>query len=96
MGRVNIEWRRKKVKYHGLVRPYMHDFQVKILPRQKSGNAVACASVAPMQLHCLIHHKGTNTWLIIAHRGGIGGGGLITLLAIWRSSPKTPRLEICF
>jgi hypothetical protein len=51
----------------------MHNFQVKINPRQKSGDAVACASVVPVQQHCLIHHKGTNTWRIIARRGGMGG-----------------------
>jgi hypothetical protein len=47
-----------------------------------------------MRLHCLICQKGINTWRIIAHGGGSGGGGLITLLAfwlVWRSSPKTPR-----
>ena len=52
----------KKVKYHGVVCPYMNDFQLKINTRQKSGNAVACASVAPVQLHHLVHHQGTNTW----------------------------------
>ncbi len=41
----------KKVKYHGLVHPKMHEFYMKTNPRQKSGNAVACAGVAPMPLH---------------------------------------------
>jgi hypothetical protein len=43
-----------------------HNFYVKITPRQKSGNAVARASVAPVQLHRLIRHKGINTRRIIA------------------------------
>ena len=64
-----------------------HNFYVKINPREKSGNAVACASVAPMQLHCLIRHKGINTWQIIAARRRNGGGGLITLLAFGCSLP---------
>ena len=71
-----------------------HDFYVKITPRRKSGDAVARTSVAPVRLHRLIRHKGINTRRIIAHEGGSGGGGLITLLAfrlVWRSSPKTPR-----
>ncbi len=37
----------KKVKNHGIVRCVTHNFYVKINPRQKSGNAVACASVPP-------------------------------------------------
>jgi hypothetical protein len=78
----------KNVKYHGLVHSYMHDFQVKINQRHKSGDAVACASVAPVRLHCLIHHKGTNTWRIVARRGGMGGGGLITLLATGAALPR--------
>jgi hypothetical protein len=52
---------RKKVKNHGIVRPVMHNFYVKINPREKSGNAVAYASVAPVRLHRLIRHKGINT-----------------------------------
>jgi hypothetical protein len=69
-----------------------HDFYVKITPRQKLGNAVARASVAPVHLHRRICHKGINTRRIIA-RGRGSGGGLVTLLAfwlVWRSSPKTP------
>ena len=53
------------------------DFYVKITPRQKSGNAVARASVAPVRLHRLICHKGINTRRIIARRGGSGGGVLL-------------------
>ena len=45
-----------KVIYHGLVRPEMHDFYTKTNPRQQSGNAIACTSVAPMRLHCRIRH----------------------------------------
>ena len=56
MGRVNIERQQKKVKNHGIVRHVTHDFYVKINPRQKSGDAVACANVAPVRLHCLIHN----------------------------------------
>jgi hypothetical protein len=78
---------KKKVKYHGLVHPYTHEFQVKIHPRQKSGDAVACASVAPVRLHHLIHHKGTNTWRIIAHRGGMGGE---VLLHYWQFGAALP------
>ena len=64
----------KKVKHHGIMRRVMHNFYVKINPRQKSGNAVACASVAPVRLHRLIRHKGINTRRIIARGGGWGGG----------------------
>jgi hypothetical protein len=50
-----------------------------------------------MRLHCLIRHKGINTWRIIARGGGWGGG---VLLHYWHFgwfgaaltiSPKTPR-----
>ena len=51
----------KKVKNHGIVHRVTHDFYVKINPREKSGDAVACASVAPVRLHHLICHKGINT-----------------------------------
>ena len=51
----------KRVKNHGIVHRVMHDFHVKINPRQKLGNAVACTSVAPMQLHRPICHTGLNT-----------------------------------
>ena len=47
-----------------------HNFYVKINPREKSGDAVACASVAPVRLHRLIRHKGINTRRIRAHGGG--------------------------
>jgi hypothetical protein len=51
-----------------------HDFYVKITQMQKSGNAVARASVATVRLHRLIRHKGINTRRIIACKGGSGGG----------------------
>ena len=76
----------KKVIYHGLVHPEMHNFYMKTNPRQQSGNAIACASVAPMQLHCRICHTEINIRLIIAQRRGNGGQSLITFLAFWRSS----------
>jgi hypothetical protein len=60
-----------------------HDFYVKITPRRKSGNAVARTSVAPVQLHRLIRHKGINTRRIIACGVGSGGGSyyIIGILA---------------
>jgi hypothetical protein len=64
----------KKVKNHGIVHRVTHDFYVKINPMQKSGDAVACTSVAPMQLHRLIRHKGIKTWRIIAQQRKNGGG----------------------
>jgi len=86
----------KTVKNHGIMRHVMHNFYVKINPKQKSGNAVACASVAPVRLHCLICHKGINAWRIIAQQRKNGGGGLITLLAFGRSLPMSPVLGIIF
>jgi hypothetical protein len=74
----------------------MHDFYVKINPRQKSGDAVARACVAPVRLHRPIHHAGINIWLIIAQQRKNGGGGLIKLLAFGRSSPMSPVLGIIF
>jgi len=83
MGRVNIKRRWKKVKNHGIVHRVMHNFYMKINPRQKSGDAVACASVAPVRLHRLIHHKGMNTWRIIAVQGRNGGGTSYYIIGIW-------------
>ncbi len=71
----------KKVKYHGLVCPEMHEFYMKTNLRQKSGDAVACPSVAPMPLHCPIRHTGRNIQLIIAQQRRKGGGGV--LLHYW-------------
>jgi len=76
--------------------PETHEFYVKTNPRQKSGDAVACASVAPMSLHCLIYHAGINVRLIIPQQRRNGGGGLITLLAFGHSSPTSPVLGIIF
>ena len=67
----------------------MHDWQ-------KSDNAVAYASVAPIRLHHLIRHAGINIYLIIAQQRKNGGGGLITLLAFGHSSLTSPALGIIF
>ncbi len=64
----------KKITYHGLVHPEMHKFYMKTNPRQKLGDAEACASVAPMPLHPPICHAGINIQLIIAQQRGDGGG----------------------
>jgi hypothetical protein len=64
----------KKLKNHGIVHRVTHNFYVKNNPREKSGDAVACASVAPVQLHHLICHKGINTLQIIAVQRKNGGG----------------------
>ena len=66
----------------------MHDFYVKPHARQKLSHAVACTSVAPLGLHCLICHAGINTWLVIA-ASEEDGGGLITILAA-RGRPQPP------
>jgi len=73
----------KKVKNHGIMHRVVHDFYVKINPRQKSGDAVACANVAPVRLHRLICHKGINTWQIIAPRRRNWGGGSHYIIGIW-------------
>jgi hypothetical protein len=59
-----------------------HDFYVKITQMQKSGNAVARASVATVRLHRLIRHKGINTRRIIACKGGSGGGESYNIIGI--------------
>jgi hypothetical protein len=85
MGRVNIEQRRKKrlkKSWHGMVHCVRHDFYMKINPRQKWGDAVACASFAPVRLHRPIRHAGLNKQLIIVRQRRNGGGGLITI-GIW-------------
>ena len=79
------------VKYHGLMHIVMHKIYVKTHPRGKSGNAVACASAAPMPLDCPICHAEINTWLIIAPRRGNEGGGCIAILVFERSSGETER-----
>jgi len=72
----------KKVNNHGIVCFVMNNFYVKINSRQKSGNAVACTSVAPMRLHHLICHKGINAWRIIAQQRK-NGGGCYYIIGIW-------------
>jgi hypothetical protein len=62
-----------KCKISCLVHCLMHNFYMRINPRQKLGNAVACASAAPMRLHCLICHVGINIQLIIAQQRKNGG-----------------------
>ena len=61
----------------------MHNFYVKINPKQKLGDAVACASVASMRLHCPICHAGINKQLIIAQQRKNGGGGSYYIIGIW-------------
>ena len=58
-----------------------HDILLKLHPGQKSGDAVARASVAPMRLHRPIYHEEINTLRIIAASEGDGGGSLIAILA---------------
>jgi hypothetical protein len=70
------------VKYHGLVHPEMHEFYMKTNSRQKSGDAVACTSVSPMPLHCLIHHTGINIQVIIAQQRRNGGGSYY-IIGVW-------------
>jgi len=60
----------------------MHEFYMKTNPRQKSSNAVACASVAPMPLHHPICHVGINIQLIIAQQRRNGGGSYY-IIGIW-------------
>jgi len=74
MGRVNIERRRKKSKKSWHPASCDTQFLRENQPRQKSGDAVACANFAPVRLHHLIRHKGINTWQIIAQRRRNGGG----------------------
>jgi len=73
----------KKAKNHGIVHRVAHDFYMKINTRQKSGDAVACANIAPVQLHCLICHNGINTWRIITPRRRNGGGRSYYTIGIW-------------
>jgi hypothetical protein len=64
------------------------------------GHAGAFNSVAPMQLHCLICHMGTNTLQIIAALDMDGGGRVLLqysqLDAAHRVLPKHLVLGICF
>jgi hypothetical protein len=60
-----------------------HDILLKLHPGQKLGDAVAWASVAPVQLHCPIYHKGINTLRIIAASEGDGGVESYCNIGIW-------------
>jgi len=71
------------VKYHGLVHRVTHEFYLKINPRQKLGDAVACNNVAPMRLHCPIGHAGINIQLIIVWQRRNGGEGSYYIIDIW-------------
>jgi hypothetical protein len=96
MGRVNRA-ATEKSKNHDIVQCVTHDFYVKINPGQKSGDAVACANVAPVRLRRLICHKGINTWSNHCTMEEEWGGGLstyYTLLALGRSLPMSPVLGI--
>jgi len=73
-----------------------HDFYVKINTRQKSGNAVAYASAAPVRLHHLICHKGISTWRIIAQQRKNGGGRSYYIIDIRAQLADVSRLRIIF
>jgi hypothetical protein len=61
----------------------MHEFYMKTNPRQKSGDAVACASVAPMPLHCPICHAEINIANHCTAEEEWGGGGSYYIIGIW-------------
>ena len=71
----------KRVKYCRTMFWVTQDILLKLHPGQKLGDAVAWASVAPVQLHRPIYHEGINTLRIIAASEGDGGGSLIAILA---------------
>jgi len=71
----------KKAKNHGIVHRVAHDFYMKINTRQKSGDAVACANIAPVQLHCLICHNG-NKYMAYHYTAEEEWGGEV-LLHYW-------------
>ena len=73
---------RKKEKYRCTMFWVTHDILLKIHPGQKSGDAVARASVAPMRLHCPICHEGINTLRIIAALEEDGGDSYCNI-GIW-------------
>ncbi len=82
MGGVNImAVAEKRVKYRCTMFWGTHDILLKLHPGQKSGDAVARASVAPMRLHCPIYHEEINTLRIIAASEWDGGGSLVAILA---------------
>ena len=73
MGRVNIERRRKKGKTSWHRTSVMHNFYVKNNPRQKSGNAAAWATFAPMRLHRQNQCGSMNTSCFLTPSATIGG-----------------------
>jgi len=106
MGRVNIERRRKKGKKSWHRASVMHDFYVKNNPRQKSGDAAAWATFAPMRLHRQNQCESMNTSCILAPSATIGGArstcifgrsarlrGFVFLLKQAGSVPKEKKIE---
>ena len=73
MGRVNIQRRWKKGKNSWHRTSVTHDFYVKNNPRQKSGDAAAWATFAPMWLHRQNQCGSMNTSCILAPSATIGG-----------------------
>jgi len=69
--------------FMGIVPQWTHDSYVLPHLRQKSGDAVAQACVAPMRLHWPICNAGINTSIINACKEQIGEGGLMDN---WRSA----------
>jgi hypothetical protein len=69
---------------------------MKINPRQKWGDAVACASFAPMPLHRPIRHAGLNKQLIIVRQRKNGGGRSYYIIGIWAQLATSPVLGIIF
>jgi len=61
-----------------------HDFYVKNNPRQKSGDAAAWATFAPMRLHRQNQCGSMNTSFILAPSATIGGGEVY--LHFWQIS----------
>ena len=85
----------KRLKNHGIVHRVRHNFYMKINPRQKWGDAVACASFAPMPLHRPIRHAGLNKQLIIV-RQRRNGGGSYYVIGIWAQLADVSRFGDCF
>ncbi len=73
MGRGEIWVRRKWVFYRRVVHANTHDFEAKKNPRQKSRDAAAWASFAPLPLHCRNRLWGIHIYA--ANSCAIGGGG---------------------
>jgi hypothetical protein len=72
MGRVNIERQQKKGKKSWHRTSVTHDFYVKNNPRQKSGDAAAWATFAPMRLHRQNQFGSMNTSCFFAPSATIG------------------------